>query len=182
MRNRLLTTIAVPLFAAFVGFDAAGQSAVPQATSGKFVVTSGAFEHGGRLPTEFCCDGAGISPPVAWKSAPQGTKSFALSLWHTASDREKSYWVVYDIPADVAMLPKGDRTVGRQGYSDKRRLGYEPMCPKGTKLNTYHITVFALSERPKFSTDAVTREVLLGAIKDITLAESTIDFLHQRSR
>jgi len=53
------------------------------------------------LPVEFTCDGQSASPPIQWKEAPAGTKSFALSLWHTAPDQEKSYWLVYDIPVNV---------------------------------------------------------------------------------
>lgn len=162
---------------------ACGPASGAEAAAGadRFVVTSPAFEPNGRLPAEFTCEGAGISPPVAWSGAPANTKWFALSLWHTASDREKSYWVVYDIPADVAQLEKDSRTVGRLGFSDKRRAEYEPMCPKGTKLNTYHITVFALAEKPKLPRDGVTRALLLDAIKDITLAAGTLNFQHQRS-
>lgn len=145
------------------------------------VVTSPAFPASGRLPAEFTCDGAGISPPVAWSGAPAGTRSFALSLWHTASDREKSYWVVYDIPAEVTQLTKDNQGVGRLDLNDKRRAAYEPMCPKGTKLNTYHMTVFALSAAPKLPPNGVTRAVLLEAIRDMTLAEGTLNFQHRRT-
>ena len=66
-----------------------------------FVVSSPAIGADGMLPVEFTCDGQSASPPIQWKEAPAGTKSFALSLWHTAPDQEKSYWPVYNIPANV---------------------------------------------------------------------------------
>ena len=159
-----------------------GDATAPAETNlARLVVTSPAFEPNGRLPAEYSCDGAGVSPPIAWSGAPAETEVFAVSLWHTASYREKSYWLVYDIPADVTKLDKDCRTVGRLGSNDKRRAEYDPMCPKGTKLNTYHITVFALSEKPKLPPDGVTRAMLLDAIKDITLAEGTLNFQHQRT-
>lgn len=148
----------------------------------RLTVSSAGVGSDGRLSVEHTCDGAGVSPPVAWSGAPEGTKCFALSLWHTARDREKSYWVVYDIPADVTKLEKGSRNVGKQGHNDKRRPGYEPMCSKGPGLNTYNITVFALSENPKLPAEGVTRTMLLEAIKGITLAEGTLAYQNQRNQ
>lgn len=148
----------------------------------KLTVTSAGVGSNGRISVDHTCDGAGVSPPVAWSGAPEGTKCFALSLWHTARDREKSYWLVYDIPADVTKLEKDSRNVGKQGHNDKRRPGYEPMCSKGPGLNTYNITVFALSEHPKLPAEGVTREMLLKAIRGITLAEGTFSYQNQRNQ
>lgn len=145
------------------------------------IVTSSAIGPDGMLPKEFTCDGAGISPPVAWSGAPAGTKSFAVSLWHTAPDREKSYWLVYDIPADVARLEKNSRDVGRLGQNDKGRSGYDPMCSKGPGLKSYHITVYALSAVPDFSNAEPTRAGLLSAIRNTTLAVGTFTYQYQRS-
>lgn len=146
----------------------------------KLHVTSSAIGRDGRLPTEFTCDGAGISPPVAWSGAPAGTKSFAVSLWHTAPDREKSYWVVYDVPADVTSLEKNSRNVGRLGMNDKRRTEYDPMCSKGPGVKDYHITVYALSEPPNFAILEPTRANLLAAIRDTTLAVGTFTYQYER--
>ena len=70
------------------------------------------------------CDGKRESPSVAWNDAPEGTKSFAISLWHTAPDQEKSYWVVYNIPANVTKLAKNDKSAGTVGLNDKNRPGF----------------------------------------------------------
>lgn len=148
----------------------------------QLTVTSEGVGKDGRISVDHTCDGEGVSPQVAWSGAPEGTKCFALSLWHTARDREKSYWVVYDIPADVTKLEKDGRNVGKQGHNDKRRPGYEPMCSKGPGLNTYNITIFALSEHPKLPAEGVTREMLLKAIKGITLAEGTLAYQNQRNQ
>lgn len=176
MTRRLLLLSVIALLGLF---EVAECSAV---TPAQLIVTSAGVGADGRLSVEHTCDGAGVSPPVAWSGAPEGTKCFALSLWHTARDREKSYWVVYDIPADITKLEKGNRTVGRQGCHDKQRPGYEPMCSKGPRLNSYHITVFALSEYPKLPAEGVTRSMLLEAIRGITLAEGTLAYQCQRNQ
>jgi phosphatidylethanolamine-binding protein (PEBP) family uncharacterized protein len=153
----------------------ATRSNLPQLT-----VTSSAIGADGRLPAEFTCDGAGVSPPLAWSNVPQGTKCFAVSLWHTAPDREKSYWLVYDVPAAVTRLEKNSSTVGRIGLNDRRRAEYDPMCSKGPGIKTYHVTVYALSTQPNFAAGPPARAELLAAIKNITVAEGTLTFQYER--
>ncbi len=143
-------------------------------------VTSGAIGADGRLPVEFTCDGAGVSPPVAWQAGPNGTKSYALVLWHEAPDQVKSYWVVYGIPAATTALPKGSRNVGTTGLNDKRRAEYDPMCSKGPGVKQYHVTVYALSAEPKLPAGGADRGALLAAIRGITLAEGTLTFSYER--
>ncbi|MEN6330804.1 MAG: YbhB/YbcL family Raf kinase inhibitor-like protein, partial [Smithella sp.] len=41
-------------------------------------ITSSAFAEGSNIPSKYTCDGQDISPPLEWKDAPEGTKSFAL--------------------------------------------------------------------------------------------------------
>lgn len=152
-----------------------GRTDVPQLT-----VTSPAFKPGEKLPAEFTCDGQGISPPVAWSGAPKETKCFALSLWHTAPDQEKSYWILYNIPAGTTRLQKSSKSVGVAGINDMRRAAYEPMCSKGPGVKTYHITVFALSRDIKLPPNQANRANLLEAIRDITVAEGTLTFQYER--
>ena len=153
------------------------QSSTPKS---RLTVTSSAVNQQGFLDAEFTCDGAGASPPVAWTGAPAETKCFAVSLWHTAPDQEKSYWVVYDIPAQTSELAKNAKGIGVVGVNDKRRNEYDPMCSKGPGVKTYHLTIYALSARPKLSPQNTTRANLLAAIKDIALAEGTLDFKYER--
>ncbi len=148
-----------------------------------FTLTSPAFEAGGKMPAEFTGDGDGISPPLKWSGAPAGTKYFALQLWHKPKpdgDEVKSYWVLTNIPATVTGLEKNSKTVGKEGYNDKGKTGYDPMKSKGPGPKEYHITLYALSAEPKFDTDKVTRADLLKAIKGITLAETTLRYTYER--
>lgn len=148
----------------------------------QLAVTSSALDADGFISAEYTCDGDSASPPVEWKNAPQGTKFFALSLWHTAPDQEKSYWVLYNIPAKVTKIAKNVEGVGTLGLNDKRRAEYDPMCSKGPGVKKYHITVYALSAEPRLAAGEATRVNLLDAIQDITIAEGTLDFLYERNR
>jgi len=148
----------------------------------QLAVTSSSVDAKGFISIDCTCDGASQSPAVEWKDAPKGTKSFAVSLWHTAPDQVKSYWLIYNIPANVTKLAKNGKGVGKLGLNDKRRAEYDPMCSKGPGVKEYHITVFALSAEPKLSPDKANRTGLLEAIKDITLAEGTLDFRYERAK
>lgn len=149
---------------------------------GRLVVTSDSVGADGKLSIDCTCDGQGQSPAVAWQGLPAGTKSVAISLWHVAPDQEKSYWVVYDIPADVEQLKQNARGVGTLGVNDKRRAEYDPMCSKGPGRKTYHVTVYALSAPVKLAAEKASRAHLLATIKDVTLAEGTLDFVYERKR
>jgi len=150
---------------------------------GKFKLTSPAFEAGGKMPAEFTGEGDGVSPPVAWSGVPEGTKFYALQLCHKPmpnGDEVKSYWVVTNIPTTTTALEKNSKGVGKDGYNDKKRTGYDPMNSKGPGPKEYHITMYALSAEPKFDTDKTTRADLLKAIKGITLAETTLSYTYER--
>ena len=46
-------------------------------------ITSAAFKDGGKIGIQYVMPGAGgknVSIPLAWQNAPEGTKSFALSI------------------------------------------------------------------------------------------------------
>jgi Raf kinase inhibitor-like YbhB/YbcL family protein len=145
-----------------------------------FTASSDGVDAAGFLSAEFTCDGASKSPPVSWRGAPKGTKSFAISLWHTAPDQEKSYWLIYNIPADVTGLPQNAKNIGTMGLNDRQRPEYDPMCSKGPGVKDYHLTVYALSEDLRLSPGQASRARLLEAIQNITLAENTLTFQYER--
>ncbi len=93
-----------------------------------------------------------------------------------------SYWVVYNMPANVTGLDKGSKGVGVIGYNDKNRQEYDPMKSKGLGVKEYNITFYALSEEPKFGFMNVNRAELLKSIQKITLAEETICYKYERSK
>lgn len=134
----------------------------------------------GFVSIDCTCDGKSESPAIEWSGAPEGTRAFAISLWHTAPDMEKSYWVVYNIPASTTAMQQNSKSVGTLGVNDKKRKEYDPMCSRGPGVKTYHITVLALSEELSLSADKASRAELLKAVEGKVLAESTLDFDYER--
>ena len=149
-------------------------------SDGFFLLTSPIVEDEGELPKEYTEDGAGISPPLAWKDAPEGTIGFALIMDHM--DREglwKWSWTVYDIPATAKSLKKNTQDTGTLGTSFRGVLGYEPPMSKGPGAKTYAITLYALSaplglKEPQ----GVNRLSLLAAMEGKVLASSSLNVTH----
>ncbi|MFO1004943.1 MAG: YHYH protein [Planctomycetaceae bacterium] len=144
-------------------------------------VSSSSVDDDGMLSIDCTCDGKRQSPAVEWQDAPEGTNAFAVSLWHNAPDQEKSYWLVYNIPVDTTSIAQNAKPDGTVGLNDRRRAEFDPMCSKGPGIKTYHITVFALSQKVDLRPDQASRSDLLEVIQGKILAEGTLDFQYERT-
>jgi Raf kinase inhibitor-like YbhB/YbcL family protein len=149
-----------------------------------FEVRSAAMAEGAAMPEEYTGDGAGVSPPLEWTGAPAGTKSYVLIMHHTDVEGVTfSYWILYNIPAEVQGLPRDAKNIGTPGLSSRgNHLGYTPPHSAGPGTKTYVFTVYALSAPLRFTgqpTD-VTMASLRAAMKGITLAIADLKVTHTR--
>ncbi|MBV6417001.1 MAG: hypothetical protein CMLOHMNK_01626 [Steroidobacteraceae bacterium] len=164
--------------------------------SSAFSITSSAFGQGGTLGNEqvfngFDCRGGNISPALAWKNAPPGTKSFALMVHDPDAPTGSGWWhwIVYDIPATSQSLPAGAGAAdGRQlptgaiqGRNDYGTVGYGGACPpKGDKPHRYFFRLFAL-EVAKLDVPADATAALIGfAVNANTIAVAEIQAFYGR--
>ena len=69
-------------------------------------LSSDAFEDGGAMPSRYTCDGADVSPPLAWATGPDEVGAYALVV-RDADAGGFVHWVLTDIPHDVTTLPEG---------------------------------------------------------------------------
>ena len=94
------------------------------------------------------CDGGNVSPALAWKDAPDGTKSFAVTLYDPDAPTGSGWWhwQIWNIPASVTSLSEGQVPAGvAQSKGDVGRAGYLGPCPPpGSGVHHYTFTVFAL--------------------------------------
>ena len=133
---------------------------------------------------QFTCDGAGISPPLAWTNAPAGTQSFAVTMHHfpPAGEEKHVYIVVYDLPAATLQLGEGS-TLGSWGLNTVNgKPAYTPPCSKGPGRKDYILTVYALSASPDFPelTAGIRMDDLLSKIQGTTLATATLTLGYAR--
>jgi Raf kinase inhibitor-like YbhB/YbcL family protein len=95
------------------------------------------------------CGGQNISPQLSWSGAPEGTKSFVLTMIDTSvKPAQWSHWVVVDIPASTTSLARGIRTLPGAAKQIPSNFGdpyYDGPCPPdGSGTHQYEITLWAL--------------------------------------
>jgi phosphatidylethanolamine-binding protein (PEBP) family uncharacterized protein len=159
-------------------------SAVTTIPTTNFVLKSSQVVEGGTLPRDYTCDGSSATLPLEWDSAPSGTKNFAVVMHHIPPEITAHwYWIVYNIPSNVTNFPKNVKGIGTLGNNSVNgKTEYTPPCSKGPGEKIYTYTVYALSDEPQLTapTSKVSRDVLLAAIKDITLASAQLNVTYSR--
>ncbi len=103
------------------------------------------------------CGGENISPELKWTNVPEGTKSFAVTMYDKDAPTGSGWWhwLVFDIPADVDGFKTNAGNISSglmpekaiQSITDFGKYGYSGPCPpKGNGIHQYLITVYALNK------------------------------------
>ena len=81
--------------------------ALEEGVPASIVVTS-SFADGEAIPGKHSCYGLGLSPPVSWTGAPEGTKSIAVVLVEPDSPDGENWvhWLLYGIPPATTEVPE----------------------------------------------------------------------------
>ncbi|MFT5672895.1 MAG: Raf kinase inhibitor-like YbhB/YbcL family protein [Polaribacter sp.] len=141
----------------------------------------------------FGCDGENKSPQLSWANAPEGTKSFAITMYDPDAPTGSGWWhwLVFDIPANVNELltnagnirlnlaPKG----AIQSITDYSIKGFGGPCPpEGHGLHKYEITVHAL-KTDKLGLDENASAAVVGFyLWNNTLAKASIVTYFKRDK
>jgi len=139
----------------------------------------------------FGCTGKNESPQLSWKNAPEGTRSFAITMYDPDAPTGSGWWhwVVFDIPTSTTELvanagdiklnltPEGTiqsiTNYGAQGYGG-------PCPPQGHGLHQYIITVYAL-KTDTLGLDKNTNPAIVGYyLWNNTLAKASIVSYYER--
>lgn len=183
LRSRSSSAVRVAIGAVVALALAAPGVQAATTSSARLTVSSPVMTDGGTLPERFTCDGASVSPPIRWKGAPKGTRSYAVVMHHEAGPGDlHTYLLVHTIPSTIDHLDEGSTKVGRFGVNTvDRKPAYTPPCSKGPGPKPYTLTVYALSKAPTFASGTlVTREALLAAITKTTLASASMTVTYSR--
>jgi len=103
----------------------------------------------------FGCTGENISPSFTWENAPEGTKSFAITLFDKDAPTGSGWWhwIVFDIPKKVSSLVKNSGNIDLdimpkeaiQSITSFGTYGYGGACPPvGHGPHQYLFTIHAL--------------------------------------
>ena len=101
------------------------------------------------------CTGENMSPHLKWSNAPEGTKSFAITMYDLDASRSNGFWhwMLVNIPANVTEIAtnagSSEEDLAPAGsVHQKHDLGgasYLGVCPSKGETNRYRVTVHALS-------------------------------------
>ncbi|WP_374703683.1 YbhB/YbcL family Raf kinase inhibitor-like protein [Burkholderia sp. WAC0059] len=129
----------------------------PARAAGTFTLSSADLRDGGTASArqvfdEGGCHGADRSPQLSWRNPPDGTRSFAVTVFDPdAPGRGWWHWAVAGIPASIDALPENASASGylkRLGAVEARNDfgldGYGGPCPPPGKPHRYVVTVYAL--------------------------------------
>lgn len=129
-------------------------AAVADSTSTKpFTLTSTDIADGQQLNMAqvfngFGCEGGDAPPTLSWSNAPEGTRSFALTVYDPAAPTGSGWWhwFVFNIPADVTELKAGVALPAGtvELANDFGTKGYGGACPPPGRVHLYEFTVHAL--------------------------------------
>ncbi len=117
---------------------------------GTLKVTSSAFDDGGKIPTEYTCEGKGVPPPIAWSGVPAHAKSVAVTVEDPdAPNGTFEHFIAFNLPPDRKSLPSealkaiapGSALVTARNSSGT--VGFAPICPP-TGRHHYRFEVVAL--------------------------------------
>ena len=112
-------------------------------------LTSTAFRHGDEIPQRFTCQGADVSPALAWSEVPANTASLALIVDDPDAPDPAAprmtwvHWVLYNIAPSATGLPEGavKATLPHgtlEGTNDWNRTAYGGPCPPVGRHRYFH--------------------------------------------
>jgi Raf kinase inhibitor-like YbhB/YbcL family protein len=138
-----------------------------------FSLESPDFTEGAALPEWVRADGGNRAPGLRWSGAPEGTKSFTLTVYDPDAPTGSGFWhwAVRDIPATTTGLAAGE-ALPPGAVTMANELGSEEFTgaapPPGHGPHRYFFTVSALDvehlDVPAGATPAVLGFMLRGHI------------------
>jgi Raf kinase inhibitor-like YbhB/YbcL family protein len=141
----------------------------------------------------FGCNGNNQSPQLSWKNAPEGTKSYAITMYDPDAPTGSGFWhwVMFDIPAMSSEVVTNAGNVmlnlapigAIQSKTDYGINGFGGPCPPvGHGFHQYIITVYAL-KTDKLGLNASTNPAVVGFyLWNNTLAKASIVAYYKRDK
>ena len=139
----------------------------------------------------FGCNGDNISPRLKWSNSPEGTKSFAVTVYDPDAPTGSGWWhwLLFNIPADTNELKQGAGNLelkrapegSVQSVTSFAKNGFGGACPPvGDGPHQYVFTVFALKVA-KLELDKNAMPALVGFyLRANSLARASIVAYYER--
>jgi Raf kinase inhibitor-like YbhB/YbcL family protein len=122
------------------------------------------FQNGGKIPSQYTCDGENINPPLEIDGVPSNAKSLVLIIddpdvpEFVRKDRMFVHWVVYDMPPDVEIIEENSTPPGNIGLNTRGKAVYFGPCPPDRE-HRYFFKLYALDKLLNLPAGAAKQEV-----------------------
>lgn len=139
----------------------------------------------------FGCKGKNISPELNWSNAPEGTKSFAITVYDPDAPTGSGWWhyVAVNIPASYKGLEQGFAANNNFNTKDginqiRNDFGIYnfggPCPPKGSANHHYIFTIYALGVEKLEIPETATAAMAGFMINHNSLAKASFTALYSR--
>jgi len=150
-------------------------------------LTSSVFFDGTAIPSKYTCEGADVSPPLAWDDVPANTRSLALIVDDPdapdpAAPRQTwVHWVIVDLPPDTGGLGENVHRLahGHIGVNDWGRTSWGGPCPPIGR-HRYMFKLYALDRTLELAHPS--KPEVERAMTGHILAEATLIGTYQKHR
>lgn len=163
------------------------------AQADEFTLSSSSIAEGKQLSNTFVfqgfgCEGDNKSPELSWANAPEGTRSYAVTVYDPDAPTGSGWWhwFMFDIPASVtslsaaAMAGAGVPGGAIELKNDYGAIGFGGACPPPGEVHRYKFTVHALGV-DKLGIDGNVSNALAGFMVNAnSIATSTITAVYTR--
>ena len=142
-------------------------------------LTSPAFGHNGKIPSEYTCDGSDTSPELNITDVPKNAKSLVLinddpdapvGVW--------DHWIVFNIPPTTAKIEEGSEPEGLGGKNSWGKTGYGGPCPP-SGVHRYFFTLYALDATLNLK-EGATKKQIEAAMQGHVVAKTELIGTYQR--
>ncbi len=168
-------------------FIIAGAIAAP-AFASDFVLSSPDVSEGQQLSAAqvfngFGCEGGNTAPRLAWSGAPEGTKSFAITVYDPDAPTGSGWWhwFAFNIPANTTSLNADTVLTSRavELKNDYGVVGFGGACPPPGEVHRYEFKLHALASA--LDIDSSVSNALAGFMVNAnSLASATITAVYSR--
>ena len=135
-------------------------------------LTSSAFDHEGKIPAKYTCDGDNTSPPLTISDVPSDAKSLVLIMDDPDVPKELKedgmwdHWVIFNIPVSASDIKEGTEPEGTPGTGTAGNTNYFGPCPPDRE-HRYFFKLYALDTKldlPESATKQQVEEAMEGHI------------------
>jgi hypothetical protein len=176
---------------ATLAFGASAVDVLAQAPR-TFIVESPTMSTGQMMPRDYSPDGRNVSPPLAWRGLPEGTRQLAVICQDHGAGNPPPWvhWIIYNIPATTTGLPEGipfdsgdPMPAGLQGATQGGNgwglSMYRGPAPPGGTVHHYDFAVLALDVELDLP-PGLTRSELLEAIDGHVIGQGNMVPIYRR--